>query len=139
MRVATVRFAVVGVLLLLPATSAAQDLPAPAPGSAPASGPAPASGSAPASGPAHASGSAPASGPAPASGSAPSPAAPSTGVESSPLPPPVAGTAVETTGENLTGVPNPTAAPASGDDWHFFTHGYFRAPLRVGVGKRPAC
>ena len=40
---------------------------------------------------------------------------------------------------NATGAPNPTAAPPSGDDWHFFTHGYFRAPLRVGVGKRPAC
>jgi hypothetical protein len=133
MRVATVAFVVVGVLLLHPAISAAQDLPAPASGSAPAPGsvPAPPSGSVPAP----ASGSAP----APASGSAPAPAASSTGGESSPLPPPVAGTAVDTNGANLTGVPNPTAAPASGDDWHFFTHGYFRAPLRVGVGKRPAC
>ncbi len=116
MRVATVRFAVVvGVLLFHPAISAAQDLPAPA------------------------SGSAPASGPAPASGSAAAPAAPATGGESSPLPPPVAGTAVDVPGANATGAPSPAAAPAPGDDWHFFTHGYFRAPLRVGVGKRPGC
>ena len=40
---------------------------------------------------------------------------------------------------NPTGAPAPTAQPTPGDDWHFFTHGYFRAPLRVGVGRRPAC
>ena len=55
----------------------------------------------------------------------------------SPLPAPVAGTAVDAA--NATGAPAPTAPPAPGDDWHFFTHGYFRAPLRVGVGHRPPC
>ncbi len=74
--------------------------------------------------------------PPPATSSAPA-AAPAP--ESSPLPPPVAGTAVDVSTANPTGAPAPTAAPAPGDDWHFFTHGYFRAPLRIGVGKRPAC
>ena len=35
---------------------------------------------------------------------------------------------------------NPASAagppPAGSDDWHFEFHGYFRAPMRVGVGKR---
>jgi hypothetical protein len=81
-------------------------------------------------------------GPSPAA--APAPAGPAStlaavaGADASPLPPPVAGTAVDVTSGTPTGAPAP-AAPASGDDWHFFTHGYFRAPLRVGMGKRPAC
>jgi hypothetical protein len=113
MRAATVRFVVaVGVLVLRPAISAAQDAPAsptaPIPGAAPA----------------------------PPTSPAPAPAADSA---SSPLPPPVAGTAVDVTGAGPTGAPAPTASPAPGDDWHFFTHGYFRAPLRVGVGHRPSC
>ncbi len=110
MRAATVRFVVaVGVLVLRPAVSFAQDAPA-------AAAPAPST--------------------APAQPSSPAPAA---APEASPLPPPVAGTAVDATTANPTGAPAPTAPPAPGDDWHFFTHGYFRAPLRVGVGQRPSC
>lgn len=111
MRAATVRIVVTLALVLHPALSAAQDaVPPPAP-SAPATGSA---------------------APAAAAPAAPEP-------EATPLPPPVAGTAVDVSAANPTGAPNPTAAPAHGDDWHFFTHGYFRAPLRIGVGKRPAC
>jgi hypothetical protein len=121
MRVATVSL-VVGALVLYPALSAAQEPPAPASGSAPASAPAPPSGAAPASLPT----------PTPAQAQTPSP-------EASPLPPPVAGTVVDVPAGSLTGAPSATAPPASGDDWKFFTHGYFRAPLRVGVGNRPAC
>ncbi|HLK37856.1 MAG TPA: hypothetical protein VKU41_13940, partial [Polyangiaceae bacterium] len=40
----------------------------------------------------------------------------------------------------LTGTPNPNALGGGpGDEWRFSSHGYFRAPLRVGVGQRPAC
>jgi hypothetical protein len=88
--------------------------------------------------------------------SEPAPPSPATGAEATPLPspapaaaaeapsalpPPVAGTS---TGgpdtANLTGTPNPSAlGQSASDDWRFSTHGYFRAPLRVGVGSRPAC
>jgi hypothetical protein len=110
MRAATVRIVVALAVVLHPALSAAQDA-APPPAAAP-----PATSSAPAAG-----------------------VTPATVPESSPLPPPVAGTAVDVSAANPTGAPAPTAAPEHGDDWHFFTHGYFRAPLRIGVGKRPAC
>ncbi len=117
MRAATVRFLVVGALVLRPALSLAQD--------APTSTGAPASAASP---PAPAAASAPTPVPAPPANAEP---------EASPLPPPVAGTAVDAA--SATGAPAPTAQPTPGDDWHFFTHGYFRAPLRIGVGKRPAC
>ena len=111
MRAATVQFVVaLGALVLWPAVSAAQQAPAPDPAPPPAATPEPSPGSTP---------------------------TPQT--ESSPLPPPVAGTAVDLTSGSPTGAPAPTAQPTPGDDWHFFTHGYFRAPLRVGVGRRPAC
>jgi len=48
------------------------------------------------------------------------------------LPPPMA----DTTGAQGAG-PQPSAA--SGSDWKFSWSGYFRAPLRIGVGSRPAC
>ncbi len=41
---------------------------------------------------------------------------------------------------NLTGAPNPSAlAPSAGDEWRFSFHGYFRAPMRVGIGSRAQC
>jgi hypothetical protein len=41
---------------------------------------------------------------------------------------------------NLTGTPNPTAlTPAAGDEFRFSSHGYLRAPMRVGAGQRPNC
>jgi hypothetical protein len=116
MRAATARFVIVGALVFRSSLALAQGAPASST-SAPES-PAPAS--SPAAGPA----------PAPASG-------PDT------LPPPIAGTSTDVEREeraNLTGTPNPTAlGGAPGDDFRFSTHGYFRAPLRVGIGKRPAC
>lgn len=43
-------------------------------------------------------------------------------------------------GAELTGTPNPTAlSPSAGDEFRFSSHGYFRAPMRIGVGKRPSC
>jgi hypothetical protein len=40
----------------------------------------------------------------------------------------------------MTGTPDPSALSASSsDDLRFTTHGYFRAPLRVGMGDRPPC
>jgi hypothetical protein len=68
-----------------------------------------------------------------------SPAAPAEG--DSPLPAvttPSSGVA-ENTGD-LTGTPNPTAlAPNSGDELRFSSHGFIRAPLRIGDGARPNC
>jgi hypothetical protein len=111
MRAVAVQFVVaLGALAVWPAVAAAQQAPAPNPAPPPAVMP------------------------EPSPGSTPTPP-----TESSPLPPPVAGTAVDLTTANPTGAPAPTAQPTPGDDWHFFTHGYFRAPLRVGVGRRPAC
>ncbi|HEX3772365.1 MAG TPA: hypothetical protein VHV30_15920, partial [Polyangiaceae bacterium] len=90
----------------------------------------------------------PAPAPAPASSAAPAgqdalPApAPAAAASATPdtLPPPTAGTAADLEPANLTGTPNPSALGASPtDDFRFSTHGYFRAPLRVGVGDRPAC
>ena len=35
---------------------------------------------------------------------------------------------------------DPAYAPApSSSDWHFSTRGFFRAPLRIGMGSRPPC
>ena len=48
------------------------------------------------------------------------------------LPPPVA----DTTGAQGAG-PQSSAPP--GSDWKFSWNGYFRAPLRIGMGSRPAC
>ncbi len=48
------------------------------------------------------------------------------------LPPPTA----DTTGAQAGGPVGPAAA---GGDWKFSWNGYFRAPLRIGVGNRPAC
>jgi hypothetical protein len=49
----------------------------------------------------------------------------------------VAGTVTD----SATGTPSGPSAPtqAPGDQWKFFTNGYFRAPLRLGIGHRPAC
>jgi hypothetical protein len=64
--------------------------------------------------------------PPPAPVSAPAPASASTEA-----PPP---------GADLTGAPNPTAlSPSAGDELRFSSHGFIRAPLRVGAGKRPSC
>ena len=41
---------------------------------------------------------------------------------------------------NLTGAPNPSElAPSAGDEWRFSFHGYFRAPMRIGIGSRAQC
>jgi hypothetical protein len=41
---------------------------------------------------------------------------------------------------DLTGTPNPTAlAPNAGDDFRFSSHGFIRAPMRIGIGDRPGC
>jgi hypothetical protein len=80
--------------------------------------------------------------PAPAASQEPLPAPAPAVATATPdtLPPPAAGTATDLEPANLTGTPNPSALGASpGDDFRFSTHGYFRAPLRVGVGQRPAC
>ncbi|HEX4049220.1 MAG TPA: hypothetical protein VH309_15340, partial [Elusimicrobiota bacterium] len=113
MSAATARFVIVGALVFRASLAFAQD----APSSAAAPSPAPAA-------------------PASTAGVAPAPASPA----SDALPPPIAGTAADVEPANLTGTPNPSAlAAAAGDDFRFSTHGYFRAPLRVGVGQRPAC
>jgi hypothetical protein len=85
----------------------------------------------------------------------PSPAAPA--IEPTGLPPPTAGGA-----QNGAATASPPAAApgdlpppsadmsgaqgggqqssaAAGGDWKFSWNGYFRAPLRIGVGSRPAC
>jgi hypothetical protein len=41
---------------------------------------------------------------------------------------------------NLTGTPNPTAlGPGAGDEFRFSSHGFLRAPMRIGSGQRPDC
>jgi hypothetical protein len=41
---------------------------------------------------------------------------------------------------DLTGTPNPTAlSPSTGDEFRFSSHGFLRAPLRIGAGNRPNC
>lgn len=41
---------------------------------------------------------------------------------------------------SLTGTPNPNALGASaGDELRFSSHGFLRAPMRIGAGSRPAC
>jgi hypothetical protein len=116
MRAALLGVTIAGALVLHSTSASAQDLPAPAAGS-----------------------SAPASGPAPAPAPAPEVAPPPTLNTDTELPPPAAGTtAGETAG--LTGTPDPSGLSASpSDDLRFTTHGYFRAPLRLGVGDRPSC
>ncbi|MDP9149503.1 MAG: hypothetical protein M3O36_06130, partial [Myxococcota bacterium] len=43
-------------------------------------------------------------------------------------------------GQNLTGAPNPSGLGAStADEWRFSSHGFFRAPMRIGLGSRPKC
>ena len=43
-------------------------------------------------------------------------------------------------GGDLTGTPNPTAlTPNAGDELRFSSHGFIRAPLRIGAGSRPGC
>src|SRR6185437_3315608 len=79
----------------------------------------------------------PTSGPSAGPGTAA--AAPPAQEGDTPLPPPEAGTtAGETAG--MTGTPDPSGlSPSPNDDLRFTTHGYFRAPLRVGMGDRPSC
>lgn len=71
-------------------------------------------------------------------GSPPAAAQPTQPVEA--LPPPVAG-GPSSAEAGTTGTPAPAAvgmAP-NPDEWRFSYHGYFRAPLRIGVGHRPNC
>lgn len=66
-----------------------------------------------------------------------------------PKPAPVAGgqsagspgaTEAPPTGADLTGTPDPTGlSPSTGDELRFSSHGYIRAPLRIGMGSRPGC
>jgi hypothetical protein len=64
-----------------------------------------------------------------------------------PLPPQATAASTSSAGEpglaeasNLTGAPNPNGIGASSsDEWRFSSHGYMRAPMRIGVGKRPEC
>ena len=43
-------------------------------------------------------------------------------------------------GADLTGTPNPTElSPSGGDELRFSSHGYIRAPMRIGMGSRPGC
>jgi hypothetical protein len=47
---------------------------------------------------------------------------------------------IERHGGDLTGAPDPTAlTPNKGDELRFSSHGYFRAPMRIGIGSRPGC
>jgi hypothetical protein len=116
MRAVTVRIAFVGALVLRSSLAMAQVTPSPPDTATP-----------------------PAASPLPVPAPAASPEPPTA------LPAPVAGTTTPGTGSgpeaaDLTGTPNPSAlGQAAGDDWRFSTHGYFRAPLRIGVGNRPAC
>jgi hypothetical protein len=56
------------------------------------------------------------------------------------LPPPVTG-GPSSAEEATTGTPNPTAVGTAPnpDEWRFGFHGYFRAPLRIGIGHRDNC
>ncbi len=109
---------------LVAAPAAAQSAPAPA--AAPPALPPPAADSA--------------ATPAPAAAGA-TPAA--TGDVALPPPAPASGGGGGTTlaeGQNLTGAPNPTGLSASPtDEWRFSSHGFFRAPMRIGIGSRPKC
>ena len=57
-------------------------------------------------------------------------------------PAPAAAAAAEAppVGSDPTGTPNPTAlSPGGGDEFRFSSHGFIRAPMRIGVGNRPNC
>lgn len=71
------------------------------------------------------------------SGSPPAAAQPTQALEA--LPPPVAGG--PSSAEAATGTPVPAAVGTAPnpDEWRFSYHGYFRAPLRIGVGHRDNC
>lgn len=81
--------------------------------------------------------------PPPAAMPAPPPADPT------PAPTPAAPTSAQTpaaatpeigAGADLTGTPNPTAlSPSTGDEFRFSSHGFIRAPMRIGAGNRPNC
>ena len=82
-----------------------------------------------------------------APGATPAPAAAQPGAQPTPpvveaLPPPVAG-GPSNGGDSgtVTGTPAPSAVPPAPnpEDWRFSWHGYFRAPMRIGVGSRQAC
>jgi hypothetical protein len=78
----------------------------------------------------------PAAAPSPAAASEPV-AAPAPAPDSSPPPP---STPSATESGSLTGTPNPNALGASaGDELRFSSHGFIRAPMRIGMGNRPAC
>lgn len=82
----------------------------------------------------------PAEAPPPTAPPAPAAAASSLPPPEPALPPPAPAAGAGADTANLTGTPNPSGlGPGVGDEWRFSTHGYFRAPLRVGMGKRPAC
>lgn len=57
------------------------------------------------------------------------------------LPTPVASGPSSAEAPTITGTPSPTAVASAlnPDEWRFGFHGYFRAPLRIGVGHRPSC
>ncbi len=81
---------------------------------------------------------APATSPAP--GPADAPVTPPKGeAPTDVLPPPSANMTSGSGAAMLTPPPGPSAAPASPNDWKFSWNGYLRAPLRIGVGSRPAC
>jgi hypothetical protein len=67
------------------------------------------------------------------------PVAPAPAPEPAP-PPPEPSPELSPAAAQLTGTPNPSAlGESTGDELRFSTHGYFRAPLRVGMGDRPSC
>src|SRR5579863_1440761 len=140
MRASQAGLVVAGGLLTLCSAARAQDITPPAattaaePASPPASPPATPPPPPPAPPPPPPPATAPAALPA-----APSPPAPSPSADETPAPssPPVLPANSETYPDRWS---DPGyAAPPSSSDWHFSTRGFFRAPLRIGMGSRPPC
>jgi hypothetical protein len=70
----------------------------------------------------------------------PAPAAPAAPAANAQTPIPSAAVAGAPIGADLTGTPDPTAlSPNAGDEMRFSSHGYIRAPMRIGMGSRPGC
>jgi hypothetical protein len=77
--------------------------------------------------------------PPPLPSAAPAPPTPGQ-APSTTTPPATSGPDAPPLGADLTGTPNPTAlAPSAGDEFRFSSHGFLRAPMRIGVGHRPNC
>jgi hypothetical protein len=81
------------------------------------------------------------SGPSNGSPSGSPPAAAQTTEPVEALPPPQAGGPSNAGESGVTGTPAPSSVGTAPnpEEWRFSWHGYFRAPLRIGVGERPAC